>query len=185
MTRLRRLPAAALVALAALAGGCSWFGGDSDKPSDKFACPVAFIAPGLEAYRVFRPGGGTSVADIQFGVRLMTVKSTCKAEKDGIAVDTAITFIAARNEPELRQGDFTYFVAVADGKQNIVTKKNFTLRVEFEPKQKEIRLADTIVEHLPLRQRSSGGVYGIVVGLQLSQEELDFNRKQGSAPPAQ
>jgi hypothetical protein len=172
------------VALAALLAGCSWFGGGSDKNADELACPTAFIAPGTNAYRVFRPGGGTGLADIQFGVKLTSVKSTCKREKDGIVVDTVNSFVAVRNDPDLRQGDFTYFVAVADGQQNILTKRNFTLRVEFDTRQKEMRMVDTIVEHLPLRKVSAGRSYGIVVGLQLSQQELDFNRRQ-AAPPAQ
>jgi hypothetical protein len=176
------LRAAALAAAVLGLAGCSWFGGDSDK--DKLVCPTAFVAPDLDVYRVFRPGGGTTVADIQFGVRVMTVKATCKQASDGITVDTAITFIAARNDPALQQSDFTYFVAVADGKRNILTKRTFSLRVVFEGRQKEMRMGDTIVEHLPLRKVSAGGAYGIVVGLQLSQQELEFNRKQGT-PPAQ
>jgi len=183
VTARPRLRAAAPVVLAALLVGCSWFGGDSGKDAETLACPTAFIAPGTDAYRVFRPGG-TGVADIRFGVKLASVKSTCKLEKDGIVVDTVNSFVAVRNDPDLRQGDFTYFVAVADGQQNILTKRNFTLRVEFDSHQKEMRMVDTIVEHLPLRKVSAGRSYGIVVGLQLSQQELDFNRRQG-APAAQ
>lgn len=160
----------------ALVAGCSWFGGGDEK--DKVTCPGALIAPGLDAYTVFRPGGGNSAADIQFGVKLVSVKATCKPEKGGLLVDTVLTFRAARNGEEVNQGDFSYFVAVADAQQNILSKQTFTLRVQFDRRQKDLRLVDDIIERLPLRNLANGNNYGVVVGMQLSQEQLDLTRQR-------
>ncbi len=55
------------------------------------------------------------------------------------------------------------------------------MSVEFSPRQGQVRMSDRVAVGLPLRDLSAGGKYLIIVGLQLSQEQLDFNRKQQQA----
>jgi hypothetical protein len=174
----RIVAGAALSGLLALLPACS--GGSDSKPTvGKLACPVAITAPNLDAYTVFRPGATTAnPEDIVFGIKLVSVRSTCKNETGGLRVITNISFIAVRNDPELRLGDFTYFVAVADARQNVVAKQNFALRVDFAPRQKQMRIGEEITEHLPLTDLSLGGQFAVVVGLQLSQQQLDLNRQR-------
>jgi len=52
------------------------------------------------------------------------------------------------------------------------------LSVEFSPRLNQIRVSDQVTIGLPLHDLSDGGKYNIIVGLQLSAEQLDFNRKQ-------
>lgn len=158
--------------------GCSTSSGEA---RGKLSCPATFVAPSLDAYRQFRPSGTNNVEDIQFGVRLTSVRSTCHAEEKGIRVDTRMVFQAVRNDPDFRQGDFTYFVAIADAKQTILTKRIFALRIDFEPRQKQVRVIDEITEHLPVRDLTTGRSYAVIVGLQLSKQQLDLNRSQAPA----
>jgi hypothetical protein len=170
---------AALCALAALSvAACS---SSSELPPGKLSCPTTFIAPGLDSYTEFRPGvtpSATNTNDIIFGVKLASVTPDCHGEPEGVRVTTVITFVAVRNDQDLRQGDFTYFVAVADARQNIVAKQTFALRVDFAPRQKEMRLVDQITEHLPVKNLSLGNQYAIIVGLQVSKQQLDINRSR-------
>jgi hypothetical protein len=164
-----------LCLLALAAAGCS-----SEKTVGKLSCPVAFIAPNLDSYTVLRQGATSAAnpADIAFGVKLTSVQSSCRQEATGVRVTTLLTFVVARNDPALRHGDFTYFVAVADGQENILAKQNFALRVNFALHQKEVRVAEEITEHLPVKDVGVVGAYGVIVGLQISQEQLDLNRKR-------
>ena len=158
--------------------GCSSGG---NEVRGKLSCPATFVAPSLDAYRQFRPSGTTKPEDIQFGVRLTSVRSTCHAEEEGIRVDTRMVFQAVRNDPDFRQGDFTYFVAIADAKQTILSKRIFALRVDFEPRQQQMRIIDEITERLPVRDLTTGRNYAVIVGLQLSKQQLDLNRGQAPA----
>jgi hypothetical protein len=168
----RILARAALSGLLVLLAACS-SGGDSG-PTGKLACPAALVAPGLDAYTVFHSGATTTTpADISFGVKLISVKSTCRNETTGLRVVTNIAFIAVRNDDTLRQADFSYFVAIADSQQTIVAKQNFALRVDFALRQKQMRIADEITEHLPLKNLSLGSQYGVIVGLQPSPQQLE------------
>ncbi len=173
--RSTRLSAVLLGLLALAAAGCS-----GSAKVGKLACPVVFIAPNLDSYTVFREGVTTSTNpdDIAFGVKLASVKSNCRTEVGGIRVTTALNFVVARNDANLRQGDFSYFVAVADARETILAKQTFALRVDFAPRQKEMRVAEEITEHLPLKDISTGGTYGVIVGLQVSQQQLERNRGQ-------
>jgi hypothetical protein len=179
----RLLRTAGLSVLLVGAAGCSWFGGGEKHA--KLICPSPYIAPNLDTAAEFRPGGGTSPADIRFGVKLIAVNSNCQNEKVGLRADTTMTFVAARSDPTLTQGDFTYFVAIADAAQNIQAKKEFSLRVEFAPRQNRMQVTDRIAVGLPLRDVSAGGSYAIIVGLQLNQEQLDFNRRRAAGEAQQ
>jgi hypothetical protein len=172
--RQRLFRATALGVLALLAA-CS--SRDKDKVPD---CPSALIAPNLDSYTLARPNA-TNPQDIQFGVKLTSATPSCRSEKGGVRVDTAISFVVIRTDPQFGGGDFTYFVAISDRAQNIVAKENFALRVDFAQKQDRMRVTETITEHLPLKDPATAGSYVVLVGLQLSQQQLDSNR-QRSAP---
>lgn len=166
----------ALSGLLALLAACGSSGGTS---VGKLRCPDTFAAPNLDSYTQLRSGANTAnPEDISFGVKLATVKSTCRNEASGVRVITVLTFAVVRNDPELRQSDFGYFVAVADAQQNILAKQNFALRVDFAPRQKQMRVVDEITEHLPVKDISTGGNYAIIVGLQLDRQQLELNRQR-------
>lgn len=171
-----RFSAVLFCLLALAAAGCSGGG----KSTNKLTCPTPFIAPNLDSYTVYRPGVTPSnkPEDISFGVKLVDVKSNCRAEVGGLRITTLLTFLAVRNDPDFRQGDFTYFVAIADVRETILAKQNFALRVEFAPRQKQMRVVDEITEHLPLKNVSTGDTYAVIVGLQVSQQQLDLNRER-------
>ncbi len=172
---MRALGAAILVAL--LLAGCG-SGGSGSGSVGKVKCPTAFVAPGLDAYTQLRPGATSGgLADIAFGVKLVSVTAACKTEVGGIHITTSIVFQAVRNDETLQQGDFSYFVAVADPQQNILAKQIFGLRADFAKKQKLMRIADEITEHLPLKKVAAGGGYAVIVGMQLSPQQLQ-NRQQ-------
>jgi hypothetical protein len=163
------------LALALVAAGCSSSGGP-DQSTGKLSCPDTLIAPNLDAYTVFKPGAGTAPQDIQFGVKLVTVKSNCFAEKTGIRVETVVSFVVVRNDPEFKTGDFGYFIAVADSNQAVLSKQNFGLRADFAPRQVQMRVLDTMTERLPVKDLAAGRNYAIIVGLQLDQAQLELNR---------
>lgn len=173
------LARAALSGLLVLLAACGSSGTGSGASVGKLRCPDTFPAPNLDSYTQLRPGASTAnPQDIAFGVKLTTAKSTCRTEASGVRVVTVLTFAVVRNDAEFRQGDFGYFVAVTDAQQNILAKQNFALRVDFAPRQKQMRVVDEITEHLPVKDVSTGGNYAIIVGLQLDRQQLELNRQR-------
>jgi hypothetical protein len=175
---MRRFLCRAAVAGALGLGVTGCFG--STESTGKLVCPTSVIAPDLDAAAQLRPGG-SGPDDIRFGVKVMSVKTNCRTEKIGLTAEARISFLAARNDPTLKQGEFAYFVAVADAQRNILNKKEYTVSLEFSPRQNRLQVSDQVAVGLPVRDLSSGGKYIIIVGLQLTADQLEFNRKQQQA----
>ena len=166
-----RFSAVPLRLLALAAAGCS-----SDNNVGKLSCPwpssrrTSTATPCCARRHHRRP----IPTDIAFGVKLTSVQSSCRRRPQASASRRCSNFVIARNDPALRHGDFAYFVAVADARENILAKQNFALRVNFALRQKEVRVVEEITEHLPVKNVGIVGSYGVIVGLQLSQEQLEL-----------
>jgi hypothetical protein len=143
----------------------------------KLVCPTPLVAPDLDVAADLRPGG-SGPGDVRFGVKVVSVNTNCSTEKIGLTADVRIGFVVARADPKLTRSDFSYFVAVADAQRNILNKKEYKVSVEFSPRLSRLNVSDQVAIGLPLHNLSDGGKYNIIVGLQLTPEQLDFNRKQ-------
>jgi hypothetical protein len=173
---MRRLLRRAAVPSVLALGVAGCFGGGTDS-TGKLVCPTPLIAPDLDAAAQLR-AGGSGPDDIRLGIKVMSINTTCRTEKIGLTADMRISFATARSDPTLTRGEFAYFVAVADAERNILNKKEYTVSVEFAPRQNRLQVSDQVAIGLPVRDLSTGGKYLIIVGLQLSPEQLEFNRKQ-------
>lgn len=148
----------------------------------KLVCPASFIAPDTDKLAEFKPGGST-LRDVEYGVQISSINSKCERADHGMVVNTKIAFRIVANDPTVRRGTFQYFVSVVDGQQNILTKRTYVVPFELDVREHSMNRADELVENLPLLNTSTGGDYAVVVGLQLTEAQLKFNRA-GSRPPS-
>jgi hypothetical protein len=160
-----------------LLSGCGMFGGKETK----LVCPATFIAPDTDKMAVFRPGGST-MSDVVYGVRISNLQSKCDRADKGIRVNTQIAFHIVSNDRSLRVGDFEYFVSIVDGYHNILTKKTYSMPFEFDARTHDMNKQDELFENLPLLDVGTGSNYAIVVGLQLTEAQLQFNRAAVRSP---
>jgi hypothetical protein len=166
----RVLPLAAVVVSASVLAGCS--GGKG-----RTVCPGAVVAPDVDRVAQFAAAGG-GIGDVVAAAKIDAVANRCSSEKDGVAVNTHISFVLLRTNVDVKQTDFPYFVAVVDANRNILNEKVFRLRQEFVPRQNSRNVAEDITEHIHLATPAEGGNYAIIVGFRLTPEQLEFNRKQ-------
>jgi hypothetical protein len=160
----------AVFALAALLAGC--FGGG---PAEELTCPAAGPAPDLDAVAIFPPGAPADAANIQAAGKIFSVSRQCEKEKGGILINAVISINAVRLAPQVQRAEYVYFVAVVDSARNILNEQRFTLGAQFSS-QDFRQYVEQISVHLPLAHVSSGDGYAIIVGFQLTPDQLDFNR---------
>ena len=162
--------AMACFALLALAAGC----GEFKSTKDTYTCPAATTVPDLQTIARLADTGKDDA--VQTASRISAINSTCDKETAGVATYLSIEFAALRTGPQIKHADFPYFVAIADATGNILGKQEFTLGVDFPGEAPTLRTTEKVTAHLPLKNPQLGNVYTVIVGFQLSKNELDFNR---------
>ena len=167
-------------ALAAPAlSGCS-----GDRSED---CPTITGVTDAAVATVFRPGAPPDPANVLYTVELAGVQNTCEVDKKERTSDASldISFRATR-PPSGTEAHFTvpYFVAVTEGSQRILAKRTYAVRIDFAPGQTTAMARDTIGStHLNVARGKHPYDYQVLVGLQLTRAQLDYNRRGGHYGP--
>lgn len=163
----RATPALALALLA----GCASIG----TRRDSYTCPVATTIPELQT--LVRLAPGPNGATVQSAGRVNTVTTNCDPEGDSGVVSTVnIDFTGLRTTPAVGHLDLPYFVAMADANGNILGKQLYTISLAFDPNAQVTKASDSVTVHVPLKNAQLGNVYTMVVGFQLNESQLDYNR---------
>jgi len=168
---------AALVLGAVLAvAGCTT---KAQEARNAASCPKAYIVGDAAQLVRFKPGPGRDPTDVLFRADVLRADNKCEFSRDGVVIDTNVT-LAVQEGPAAatqgRQAAFNYFVALIGPNNRILAREEFTADYRFDGNR--TRLAG--VEEL--RQRAGftsdqAGAYQVAVGLALSHEELDYNRR--------
>ncbi len=164
-----------LMAMAALGlvAGCSLFPDKRDK-----TCPKVEVIDALSKLVQFADGPGRDLSDMLYAARIEDVKSACAFDKSGVRVEMTVSIVGDRAQAgaKLKGSDVTYFVAITDASQAIVAKKLFTSRLDFSD-NKTARIDDVLDQRIPLTVLTSAAEHTIIVGFQLSPEQINFNQK--------
>jgi len=168
-----RAPLAATVLLALAA--CS-----SKEPN---TCPRVAVLADSNALTRFAPGAGRNILDIDYEVKFADVVNQCEFKKkdNRRSVKIAVTpiFAVSRGPANTsRKAEFTYFISVVRGEQ-ILTKEEFPLLADFPENRTRIAVQDSdppIVVDVPLPYREAEWEYEVILGLQLTEAELAYNR---------
>jgi hypothetical protein len=132
----------------------------------------------------FRDGPGRDILDISYSGRLSRVFADCEYEmnKDRTGVMAVRVYVAIEAERGPANRDrvapYRYFVTLTDSKREPVAKNVFELTAQFPGNVTRMVLTDDTVEmKVPIRSGQSGRDFTIFVGFQLSDEQLEFNRR--------
>jgi len=167
-------PVLAPALLAALVlGGCSSFGGDNVHKTD-LACPKVGIVRDANSVTLFRPGPGRGPADVVARGLVADYSGNCTYDSTGVTVDVSLALVAERG-PALvgTQVPLTYFVAVSTPDGTLVTKQEFATTVDFPASGPR----EDLQPHIPLPEKQDARGYQLLVGFQLSPDQLDYNRR--------
>jgi hypothetical protein len=145
------------------------------------ACPKVEVVGDLSHLVKFANGPGRDLSDVAYVARIQDVKSGCVYDKRGVSVDMIVSIVGerARAGAKLKSADIQYFVAITDGSQNIIEKKIFTSRLDLTDDSPHIddELGQIIPLSAPPGIAPNAGDHTIIVGFQLTPEEIDYNQK--------
>jgi hypothetical protein len=169
--------AVALAAVAFLLAGCGLFGKSEKKPP----CPRVSILADTAQLAKFRPGEGRDLTDVEYEAEIVGFGGNCEFTDRGSTVETVLTVrIVAARGPALAGPSVTvpFFVAIADRNQRIIAKEVFDSPIAFAPGQRRVGVAEEVVQRIPIAAGWRSTDYEILLGLQLSAEQLDYNRRR-------
>ncbi len=144
------------------------------------ACPVTgILRDGADLTR-FR-ATGTDLTDMVVDGRITGLSGKCALD-DLTHLHTVISVsmdLTRGPAAQGRQAEVTYFISVSRG-DTILDKRDYTFNVEFPRNSERVRLTgDQIDLVLPINDKMSGAAYSVLVGFQLTPDQLAFNRRRG------
>lgn len=111
------------------------------------------------------------------------IKVTCQSADTGMTAEIAINFDGALGpKARWKEGDepsfaYPYFVAVTNAQGAVMSKEIFAASVSYGAKENTLRQVETISQALPGNALETPALYTIVLGFQLSDEQLAYNRQ--------
>lgn len=149
-------------------------------------CPAAAILADASSLVAFGPAATRDTSNQLYRIAATNVITDCDADKVASTATSSIRihFRASRlvTAPEL-QYTLPYFVSVTLGDQ-IIFKQMHALQFTFAAGQAVTDATDSVGSILiNVAKDKKPADYEILVGLQLSKEQLDYNRKMGRYMP--
>jgi hypothetical protein len=152
-------------------------------------CPDTGLVPELTRLTQFKDGSGRTLDDVRYDIviRAMT-PPVCRERNRFVNATTRLVFDAQRGRAAASpRVQFSYFVAIMHRvTKEIIAKEVFPVTFDFP----EGRAVVTIEEELEqvrfrLGKDEKPIYYAVLVGLQLSEEQLGYNRqRRGESPDA-
>lgn len=174
--RIGRFLAAALIYLSASACGIV-------EKHESYSCPEVFILKDAEKLTRFKPGPGRDNSDIRFEAMVSDFRGECDYNQDRgawIAKVELLIQISVNRGVANPSGDiaFEYFVVLPDFEGKPGGKQIFSVNSAFEEGSKKRIYQDSVKLLIPLKTPKKGAQTEIVLGFQLTRDELKFNRNR-------
>jgi len=168
--------------------GCGIFGSDDDPlPSAPRPCPSIAVLNETDRVTQFN-GQGTDLTDVLLRAEFNRAALKCEYDEDDgqISVDFAFDGYAEIGAAATsRQASLPIFISVTriDNGDVIVSKQLDTVPISFEPVSPQVRFyKETEGLIIPFTDRVDGEDYQILVGFQLTPEQLAYNRRVARIP---
>lgn len=165
-----------VAALALIAAGCT---SKAQEARNAVSCPKAYIVGAASQLTRFKAGPGRDPTDVLFRADVMRAENKCDFGRNGVTIETKVTLgvqegpaAAAQN----RQASFNYFVALIGPNSQILAREEFTADYRFEGNRTRLAGVEELVQRANFDAASAQG-YQIAVGIALSAQELDYNRR--------
>ncbi len=171
-TRRARRAIAALLLAASVLVAC----GSREPPPP---CPSAVIVADLASVTRFRDGPGRDLLDVRSQGEIFDVLVQCSYNRSGATVDLQVAIRAARGPADAeRRAEFAYFVAVESPSGAIVAKEQFVATYEFRDNRTTVGSVEELEPVIPGATRQTGAKYRLLIGFQLTPEEIAWNQRQ-------
>jgi hypothetical protein len=167
--------------------GFSLLGACAATNVEKGLCPSAAVLAPTASLTVFRANAPADPSGELYTLWMTNVTPACDFEKEEKTTKSHldISFHATR-APSTEAANYRvpYYVAVTQGGSRILTKKFFLADVSFQPGETAVDFHQDVddITVIPGKGLKIGS-YMVLAGIQLTQAQLDYNKKTGRYAP--
>ncbi len=164
-----------LVALSACSGSFETDVFGMFRSKTPWPCPQVEVLPGADTITLYREGQGRDLVDVRYEGVITPVGGECVyVDDDSAIVANLILRIDATKGPAAtgQSEDFPFFVAIARRDGRILAKEIFHSPVEFPDGRRRGAVQEEIEQEIPLTGITTGYDYVILVGFQLTKEQM-------------
>lgn len=144
-------------------------------------CPVVGITPDL--------GNVTQIRSTQIVSEtiISSIKPTCTLADNNTTVRMAIDFKGRLGPEGLKDAkteanySIPYLIAVIDPKGAIISKDIFAITMTYKQNQTEQSFNDLLEQVIPLKEGEKPSDYKVMLGFQLDDQQLSYNRALSAA----
>jgi hypothetical protein len=170
------MAALALTSLAALAG-CG------NLPKERGICPRVAILADAGKMTKFRSGAPETAQNVMYTAEMTGIQITCKYNDRGlIELEGNVSVSMVLRKGPAMQGeviDLPYFVTVTDYRGTVLSKRVFPMRIDFGGNP-AVEHTERSWQYYRLSRGFTGNQYETWTGFQLTDPELDYNRRTRS-----
>ncbi len=148
-------------------------------------CPNVRILEPASRVTKYLSGQGRDMTDIILIAKITDFQGECETRDvddrtQVVNMDLTVVFQADMG-PANRSltGEFSYFVAVVDAADRILAKEVFPVTAAFELGRNRVFVQDLAYQAIELLAGETAADYDILLGLQLTSDELTQNRELG------
>lgn len=127
----------------------------------------------------YKPGPGRDMTDIMEHAKFAQLGLKC--DHKGNRLEIALTIdIAVERGPAAqgREVQLPYFVAVLGPDDEILAKEIFTSVAQVPPERRRLGIREETEQIIPLQDFQTGANFEIMIGFQLTEVELEENRRR-------
>lgn len=145
-------------------------------------CPQVAVVEDLKHLSQFetpaQPSPETNISRIS----MTGMKSSCRMTEKTVAVDIGLRFDAELGpktnhwKAESRSFAYPYFVAVTTPAGEIISKEVFAATIRYDANETALTQEESMRQIIPLREDMDVSGYEILIGFQLTDDELNYNR---------
>lgn len=153
-------------------------------------CPQAVARPDLTRLIEFLNPSNTDADTKLSEVTIVGLNNTCRVENDQLVMQIDMSLTGKIGpKGKVKSSDkvsfvYPYFVAVTDQTGIVVAKEIFAASMIYDSNQTEGTQEESIFQNMPFPDTANGQTYNVIVGFQLSPEQLAYNHQQGMSANA-
>ena len=182
--RIFAVPRARFAAL--LLAGLLLLAGCAGKPPAALPpCPDTGLVLGASQLYDFKADAEKTEPNRIIAARIDNYRGACRYDGAQMDFDLELDFSAWRGAQgtTLERGQFPYFIAVLDAEESVLQRQAFSTTVPFDKTGAGLKTEKHRLR-LPLAEPKEAAGYKVVIGFQLTPEQLAYNRGDEKPAPA-